>query len=302
MAQEPIPPKHPGWFAVLFTVSLLVLISTAIGTANSTIPYFEIAVALTLVGVVHGLYPRSGFFTLALANFVGVYACFFTFFLVTNFVGVSELAAHIAFVLPLAAFVCGVYWRRESIRQIVFSSEASEHPIGLRPFLWLIPAAIVGVATFVIPLRDMPPAHNDIVLVVEMSLVGVVVLIASRDVTVFLIETGLLFQDFFHRVAALAKPTVAFLTFYSMMIIVFACIYRIVDVYDPDTHFLVSGEPRVVTFLESLYFSIVTLSTVGYGDIVPLTHTIRIIAAAQIVSGVLLLLFGMQVLMSYARK
>ena len=46
----------------------------------------------------------------------------------------------------------------------------------------------------------------------------------------------------------------------------------------------------------------VTLSTVGYGDIVPATHTIRLVATVQVVAGVFLLLFGVQVLLTYASE
>lgn len=302
MRDDPTQPSRLGWFPIVFTVALLVLISTAIGATNRTFPYFEIAVAVALVAVVHGLYPRSGFFTLVLANFVGAYACLFTIFIVNNFVDVSRAAAQTAFVLPLVAFIAGVYWRRDVIRRIVHSEEMSEEPIKLRPFLWLLPTAIVGLATSVVPLENMSPAENDYVLLGAMGVISAVVLFASRDITIFLIETGFLFQDFFLRVAALAKPAVAFLTFYSMIIIVFACLYRIVDVYDQGRHFLIDGEAREIDFVESLYFSIVTLSTLGYGDIVPLTHTVRLLAACQILAGVMLLLFGMQVLMSYARR
>ena len=43
---------------------------------------------------------------------------------------------------------------------------------------------------------------------------------------------------------------------------------------------------------KSIYWSIVTLTTVGYGDITPLSYSLRIIASIQILFGVLLLLFG----------
>ena len=45
-----------------------------------------------------------------------------------------------------------------------------------------------------------------------------------------------------------------------------------------------------------------TLSTVGYGDIAPASSAIRVIAAAEIVSGILLLLFGFNEIFSFARN
>jgi len=62
-------------------------------------------------------------------------------------------------------------------------------------------------------------------------------------------------------------PAFAFLTFYSLLVILFASAYHILSQYTADAHFYVGGVPRALSFSESIYFSIV--STVGYGDIVP---------------------------------
>jgi voltage-gated potassium channel len=85
-------------------------------------------------------------------------------------------------------------------------------------------------------------------------------------------------------------------------VIVFAAIYRIVDRLSEAPDFLVAGEARDISFLESLYFSIITLSTVGYGDIVPLSNPMRVIISVQIVVGVMLLLFGFSEIISYVRE
>ena len=102
---------------------------------------------------------------------------------------------------------------------------------------------------------------------------------------------------FFEIVSSLIKPAFAFLTFYSMMVVLFATLYRLLGRLDTAPTFMIDGVPRDPSFVEALYFSIVTLSTVGYGDIVPLTYAARIVVALQIVSGILLLLFGFHALM-----
>jgi voltage-gated potassium channel Kch len=49
---------------------------------------------------------------------------------------------------------------------------------------------------------------------------------------------------------------------------------------------------------ELLYFSLVTLSTIGYGDIVPLSGTARIVTALEGVTGVLYIAITVALLVS----
>ena len=47
----------------------------------------------------------------------------------------------------------------------------------------------------------------------------------------------------------------------------------------------------------SIYFSIVSLSTVGYGDIVPHSSLARLLASLEVICGFMLLLFGVSELL-----
>ena len=49
---------------------------------------------------------------------------------------------------------------------------------------------------------------------------------------------------------------------------------------------------------ELLYFSLVTLSTIGYGDIVPLSGEVRMLAALEGVTGVLYVAITVALLVS----
>ena len=54
---------------------------------------------------------------------------------------------------------------------------------------------------------------------------------------------------------------------------------------------------------ELLYFSLITLSTIGYGDIVPLTGEVRMLVALEGITGVLYIAISVAVLVSaYKQK
>jgi voltage-gated potassium channel len=46
-----------------------------------------------------------------------------------------------------------------------------------------------------------------------------------------------------------------------------------------------------------MYFSVITLSTLGYGDILPYGIVVRALAAMEVVMGILMLLFGFSEIM-----
>jgi hypothetical protein len=48
-----------------------------------------------------------------------------------------------------------------------------------------------------------------------MSAIGLIILGVSRSVAIFLVDAGLLFEEFFARMSRLAIPAFAFLTLYA---------------------------------------------------------------------------------------
>lgn len=79
--------------------------------------------------------------------------------------------------------------------------------------------------------------------------------------------------------------------------------FTIADRFSITPGFVVGGEVRPITFAEGLYVSIVTLSAVGYGDIVASGPAVRMLVAVEIFLGVMLILFGVQAILSTpARK
>ncbi len=288
--------------AIAFTGALALLISLAVSNAGPIWVAMQLAIVVSCAGVVYWLFPGSRFFVVALANFIAIYACVYVFILETNFWHVAQGVSYTLYGLPVVAFVIGAWHKRAAIAAIVEARRVRDERHLGHVFLWLIPMAIIGMATFAVPPMQMSVEGENIVFASAMVAISVIVFVVAGNVASFLIDTGLLFEAFFGRLARFLVPAFAFFTFYTLTVIVFAAIYRIVDLIMPSVDFLIAGQGRPITFSEALYFSIVTLSTVGYGDISPASNVIRVIVSIQIMCGVLLLLFGFNELMSYARE
>ena len=74
-------------------------------------------------------------------------------------------------------------------------------------------------------------------------------------------------------------------------------VYSAIDVFRPGS-FLFNRATIVDRQSELLYFSLVTLSTIGYGDIVPLDSEVRMLAALEGVTGVLYVAITVALLVS----
>ncbi|MHC5022901.1 MAG: potassium channel family protein [Planctomycetota bacterium] len=78
---------------------------------------------------------------------------------------------------------------------------------------------------------------------------------------------------------------------YLLVAVTFSFVYAIVEYLNPDAFTTSTSVVRYpngqVANIELLYFSLVTLTTLGYGDITPVGPTARAIAAVEAVVGVL---------------
>ncbi|MGE5202162.1 MAG: potassium channel family protein [Acidobacteriota bacterium] len=295
----------PGYRGLLgplfFTAALLALIALSLEDLGIYLVAVLFGSVAVLVAVLYTVFPGSRFFTFAFANLIGIYACVFGFFVEVHFREVDRAVVAIGFVAPLAAFLAGVLWRRHLIRAVVFSTELRDERRFGHALLWLAPVFAVGALTFVIPEAHPSTAALDWIFLAAMGTIAAVVLVSSRDVAVFLLDTGLLFEEFFGRAAGLIVPAFAFLTFYSLVVILFAAVFSVLDRLTHIPHFRIDGAVRPITFAEGLYFSVTTLSTVGYGDIAPATGLARVLVGFEIICGVMLLIFGVNEIMNYSR-
>jgi len=295
--------QRRGWVrSVVFTVGLLGLISLSVERVSPALLVTLIVSVSGLALALHYLFPRSLFFSVALTNLIGVYASIFVFFVETHFAKVDPVVMPLGFVGPILSFFLGTLWRREAIRGIIATRMLRDEAHFIRVLTWLVPVAAIGALTFFIPDSGVSHETLDNAFLGAMGLISAIVFFASHDVAVFLLDTGLLFEKFFDRAVRLIVPAFAFLTFYSLVVIVFASIYSGLDHLTHTPHFKIDGVVRELTFGESVYFSLTTMATVGLGDIAPATGGVRLLVAAEIISGVMLLLFGVNEIVSYSRE
>lgn len=286
-------------WSVLLTASLVGLVALAVGTGEGYLSAVVVGSILVLAGIFRIPFRASRAFCLTLSNLVGIYACIFLFFVESDFFNASAAALSIAFMLPLLAFVAGSFWHRDTIMRVAVSGHIRDQRHFLRILGWLIPVFAIGGLSSLLPDAFLSGNQNSILLV-AMTSIALIVLFVSRDVAIFLLDTGLLFEAFFSRMTGLVVPAFAFLTCYSLLVILFASVYTVLDHFAGGTNFRVDGALRAISFPESLFFSLTTLSTVGYGDITPISSAVRVVAAGEIVCGILLLLFGFNEIFSFA--
>lgn len=295
-------PATRQWFsAAILTLALVLLIDLAVGGDHDAFFILFLGGVLGAVCFFYLLFPRSWFFTIALADFLAVYACIFVFLTETNFQGVSAWSVQLGFVLPIVFFLAGVWWQRRAIKDIVTGQPRRARPRFSHTFVWLFPILVIGAATFVVPGLALAAPTLDGVFLAAMAAIALLFMLVSRSVCTFLLDTGLLFEEFFQQISRLLIPAFAFFTFYSLIVIVFACLFRIIGRFSTEVHFNLNGTPHDLSFSDSLYFSLISLSTVGYGDIEPVSNLVRVIVGLEIICGVLLLLFGFSEILRYAR-
>lgn len=292
------PPKiDRHWLrATLATLVLVGLVAAALG-ADLPVALGSLAICGLGFGFFYLLFPGGSHFGVTMANALAVYACLFVFFRDANFAAASELASIIGLALPVVAFLAGCFWRRRRIAGSIAARRRDEVVHLPRMDRWLPAIALVGAASFGLPLLDLPAGTQDAALIAAMAVIGAAAALAAREVVVLLIEIALVFEGVTARLDRLLMPVMAFLTFYSLLVVVFACLYRIAELTAGQPQFMVAGHPARLGFGDALYFSVITIATVGYGDITPAGPLVRGLAAIEVVLGLLLLLFGFSEIM-----
>jgi voltage-gated potassium channel len=260
---------------------------------------FSAAIAMVAI---QQLFPHSGLFPITFASLAAVYASIFALFVEGLFFSLGKVTLGIGFSTPILLFIAGCWWQQDEIRVNVADWAITSEKGLLRTFLWQLPVWFVGLSVYVLFGIEEKNINTDAALLAAMGVIGLIVFFVSHEVATFLIDIGLLLEEFLTRISRLTVPAFAFLAFYAILVIAFAAAYGIISRSSPLPHFRIGDEYRSLTYFEALYFSVVTLATVGYGDIVPTSNLVRMLVAFEVIIGVLLILFGVSELLEYAHE
>ncbi len=236
------------WKAAGFTAFFLLLVALAMGSVNPLQLTVFLFLITSSVIYLYSVFPGSRFFSISIANFLALYTSLFHFFLTTNFPSTGPELGAIGYTMPVVGFYGGTWFQRQSIKSIVLAHKNSDIGITAGSARWLLPVSLIGIATFFVPEGSVPLLWQEAFFFLAMGGITLVVMSVSKQVVTFLLDVGLLFESFFLRIESLVMPAFAFLTFYSMNVMVFGFVYRIIDHYSSSMHFSIGGETKAISF------------------------------------------------------
>ncbi len=75
-------------------------------------------------------------------------------------------------------------------------------------------------------------------------------------------------------------------------LLILSCTYFFIDYFSTENIFFIRDEnENKITFWEAIYFTIITQSTIGYGDIVPKSVITRLLVTVQALSTIILVIY-----------
>ncbi|MCR0982297.1 potassium channel family protein [Roseomonas populi] len=276
----------------LATMGLAVLVAAGVGDGGAPFSLTVLVAAGLGFGVLFRLFPRGLDFALGAGIGFATYAALFTVIGRSAFPQASDVAVAVAFLLPVVAFLLAVIRRRDRLRRIVEEGETPDELHLRRIGRVLLLLALVGVASLSLPANRLGPAWQDVAMVGGAAVIGWLTARAVRELVRLLVDMAQLLDALSGRATALVVPIAAYAALFSLITIVFACFYRVAEGLSRHPLFAGPEGPIKLGFRDALHFSIVTISTVGYGDIWPTDDGARLLAAVEVLAGQILLLFG----------
>ena len=271
----------------------MLLVAAAVGDQGWGFSLAAVAVASAAMGVLYLLFPQGPLFGLGVATSLAVYMSLYVVIGRSAFPQAEGWALPAGFLLPIACFVAACWLKRQALAAVASERLNDADLAHLPRFLrWLVYCGAVGVLAMSAPFNRADPLAQTVVLLLAQGLIGAISAVFVRDVVRLLVDIAAILTLVSARLRFLAVPIATYVTLFCLATVTFACLYRIADGLSGQPLFEKMGQITRIDFSEALHFSIVTLSTVGYGDILPRDDGIRILAAIQMLTGQLLLLFG----------
>lgn len=285
---------HGPLSSLWLTLAIMLPISLAVGDHGWLFSVVALLGAGVVVFTLCAVLPHGPVFALSVVTGVAVYICLYTIISRSAFPAAIWWVEALAFTLPPLGFSAAVLVRRQAL---AVPLEASAHDgmdvTHLARFVrWLSLSALIATASLALPLNRMPAEGQSLALVLAMVLVAWLAIASLRDVLLLLGDVAAILTFVGTRMRFLAAPMVTYTMMFSLMTVAFGCAYRIADGMSRPPLFQRFGEPGKIDFAEAMHFSVVTLATVGYGDILPTDNGVRLMATVQMLMGQLLLLFG----------
>ncbi len=281
-------------------ILMILLVSAAVGAHRPLFVLMMILSVSATVLTVARLLPHAATVSATLATCIAIYTAAFTCASIGVFRGASWAAEAVGFVLPLLGLVAGVAWKRQVIRaRLLRRQRRLRQRILLRGIGWLAACFSIGAVAAATGPVEEDASSATVSLLWAMAAIAATTVWFAPDIACLLDETGRLFRLFLVRMRTRIVPIFSFLIVFLMIGAVFATLYALVDHHAARPAFSVAGAETRLTLPDAVYFSFVTLSTIGYGDITPVNALARFLVLAEIVFGVVLLLFAFSEIASY---
>ena len=155
---------------------------------------------------------------------------------------------------------------------------------------WVVPSVVLMLAAVIFSVLSAL-ISNRVLLVAKWALLAAFFGFAVVGLFSYLRNAGSVAQS--HLLTAVS--------IYLMLAMLWFALYSVIDTAYPGS-FQRSNATIVDRESELLYFSLITLTTIGYGDIVPLTGEARMLSALEGVAGVLYVAITVAILVSAFKR
>jgi voltage-gated potassium channel len=280
-------------------VGMVLLIVLAVGAHRTgLIVLLLVSVAVAVVSV-RAAVPGEPLLWITFGVCMPLYSAAYATTLTTLFQRATPFAVYAGYLLPLAVFITTLSFRRAAVSARLATLRPGSRPRLAGGLIWLVLSAACGLVARALLPADAGAEPQSQALLGMMALIAALALAFVLDVATLLVETGTLFRTFATRMARRVVPIISFVVVFLFVVVVFASLYAVLDRFSGVANFSVGGASRAMVFAEAMYFSFVTLSTIGYGDITPVTHVARVMVVGEIIFGVVLMLFAFAEIAAY---